>query len=71
MLTPRRMRNLIVSPTTEIAPFYYPRYEGKALFPSRNLSSSFALAHPLSYVEPWTKSGCSNTRPLPFRIGDR
>lgn len=37
-----------VSPTTEIAPFYYPRYE-----------------------EPWTKSGCSNTRPLPFRIGDR
>jgi len=37
-----------VSPTTEIAPFYYPRYE-----------------------EPWTKSGCSNTRPLPFKIGDR
>lgn len=37
-----------VSPTTEVAPFYYPRYE-----------------------EPWTKSGCSNLRPLPFKIGDR
>lgn len=36
---------LVVSPTTEIAPFYYPRYEGKALaFP--HLSPSFA--HPFA-----------------------